>query len=288
MERRLGRGLGSLLGTSTSVEDHKAALELDLDQIRPNPRQPRKVFNPVALEELAASIRNHGILQPIVVRSAEPGYEIISGERRWRAAHTAGLKKILALIRPDVSDDQMLELALVENLQRQDLDAMERARGYQQMMETLHLTQEDVARKVGLNRATVANHVRLLDLPSEIQQAVSHELLSMGHARALLSLEDPGRALKFLGRITREGLSVRQVERMVRESTASADPISKPKEPPADAPWIKALEERLRERLGTKVALRNRPGYRGQISIDYFDRADLDRVIEILAPQEEL
>ena len=301
MERRLGRGLGSLLGSSTPVEGQKAGEALPLDLLEPNPYQPRKTFDPAALEELVASIRRHGILQPIVVRPVAPDlgggvlgvqrYQIVSGERRWRASRLAGLTTVPAVVRANVRDEDMLELALVENLQRQDLDAMERATGYQQMMKSLQITQEQVAEKVGLKRATVANHLRLLDLPPQAQEAVRNNLISMGHARAMLGLTDTAAMLALLGKIARQDLSVRDVERIVRESAsgrskqaAGAAVVLQPQGPA----WLRELEERMRERLGTQVRLRHTPAYRGQIVIEYFSREDLDRLCEILAPREEL
>jgi ParB family chromosome partitioning protein len=291
MERRLGRGLGSLLGNSSVLEDQKRAQDLPLEVIRPNPFQPRKTFDPAALEELADSIRRHGILQPIVVRPVSDGeaqYEIVAGERRWRASRIAGLSVVPAVVR-ELRDEQMLELALVENVQRKDLDAIERATGYQQMIRALKITQEQVAEKVGLQRATVANHLRLLELPPAAQEAVRRDLISMGHARALLGISDPTGVLALVERIAREDLSVREVERIVRESGRKKAGTSAVLTPPqASPPWVRELEERMRQRLGTKVQLRNNPGYRGQIVIEYFNRTDLDRLCQVLAPRDEL
>lgn len=288
MERRLGRGLGSLLGQSGSVEGQNAGTELPLDAIRPNPHQPRKTFDPAALEELSDSIRRHGVLQPIVVRPVGTGYELVSGERRLRASQLAGRTTIPASIRSDISDDQMLELAMVENLQRQDLDAMERATGYRLMMDSLQITQEQVAEKVGLKRATVANHLRLLELPAPAQEAVRRGLISMGHARALLGLADSKQVLGLVERIAREDLSVRTVEGLVRMQSNPTPAVEAPTQGLAVAPWVRELEERMRETLGTKVQLKNNPGFKGQIVIEYFNRADLDRLCQVLAPRREL
>lgn len=289
MERRLGRGLGSLLGGSDPVEPMKGAQELDIARVRPNPHQPRKTFDPQALEELTQSIRQHGVLQPIVVRPSGSSFEIVSGERRWRASQAAGRLTIPATVRADIRDDQMLELALVENLQRQDLDAMERAHGYRDMMETLQVTQEQVAEKVGLKRATVANHLRLLELPVQAQDAVRKGLISMGHARALIGIPKQERILSLVERIAREDLSVREVERIVREQ---AKPVSSAPAASAAAhpvlPWVRELEERMREHLGTKAKLQVGPGYRGQIVVEFYNRADLDRLAGLLAPKDEL
>ena len=303
MERRLGRGLGSLLGGSTADLPAKAPetpapdAELSILEIRPNPHQPRETFDPEGLEELRDSIRRHGVLQPVVVRAAAEGYELIAGERRWRAARLAGLERIPATIRHEVSDEVMLELALVENVQRRDLDALEKARGYRNMMEQLGLTQEQVAEKVGLKRATVANHLRLLELPEDIQGALIRGLITMGHARALLALPDGEAQAALLGTIVREGLSVRQTEARVRggsptggstPAAAAATAPAEPEAPEEELPWVTDLQRRMQIHLGTKVQLQNREGYKGKIVIDYYGREDLERLLEILAPREEI
>jgi ParB family chromosome partitioning protein len=289
MEKRLGRGLGSLLGEPAAPN---APAELELDRIRPNPFQPRTAMDPAGLEELSTSIRNHGILQPIVVRAASGGggFELISGERRWRAAKMAGLGQIPAVVRPNVPDAEMLELALVENLQRRDLNPIERARGFESMMTTLRITQEEVAAKVGLKRATVANHVRLLDLPEKIQEALAKGLISMGHARAMLGLLNSDAMLALLDQTVRKDLSVREVEQLVRAAArevAGAGPPT-PRVPPLASAWIDELQRRIQERLGTKVTVQNSDGYEGRIIIEYYSREDLDRLCEVLAPRETL
>jgi ParB family chromosome partitioning protein len=280
----------------------RADAEISILEIRPNPHQPRETFDPEGLEELRDSIRRHGVLQPVVVRAAGEGYELIAGERRWRAARLAGLERIPALIKGEVSDEVMLELALVENVQRRDLDAIEKARGYRNMMEQLGLTQEQVAEKVGLKRATVANHLRLLDLPEDLQGALVRGLITMGHARALLALEGSEAQAAMLGTIVREGLSVRQVEARVRAAVAppssgearaagsEAAAAEAPGAPEAaqELPWVTDLQRRMQIHLGTKVQLQNREGYKGKIVIDYYGREDLERLLEILAPREEI
>lgn len=315
MEKRLGRGLGSLLGNTkpaaappsapAAEEPRRVRLEgrdlVGLDEIRPNPYQPRQVFDPGGLQELRASIQNHGVLQPIVVRPSDDGYEIVSGERRWRAARMAGLDAIPVVIREGVGDDEMLELAMVENLQRRDLDPIERARGYQQMAERLGLTQDQVARRVGLQRSTIANHIRLLELDEPIQSALSAGRLSMGHARALLSVEDGMERLELARDIERDGLSVRDVERRTRGESASNEasksaasvPDRSDDEPPRSVePWAKGLEERIKLATGTKVEIRNRAtpggGMEGQVVLHYYDRSQLEGLIERLAPDAKL
>jgi len=287
MERRLGRGLGSLLGTSSGIETtRQSPTHLAIDDLQPNPYQPRRVFDAETLAELSDSIRTHGILQPIVVRAVARGYEIISGERRWRAARLAGLLTVPVVVRDQVPDTQMLELALIENVQRQELDAIERAHGYRQMMTELRITQEEVAAKVGLKRATVSNHLRLLELPPKIQEALGRGLVTMGHARAMLAHPNPTALDALVERVVREGLSVRQVETLVRNAGAT----TKPGEPlkTLRASWIDALEARLRESLGRRVSVKNGEAYRGQIVIEYYDRDDLDELCQRLAPQDEL
>lgn len=299
MERRLGRGLGSLLGAEEVIEpplrgraEEPGLLQLELGQIRPNPFQPRKTMDPAGLEELRDSISNHGILQPVVVRAAQGGYELISGERRWRAARLAGLSAVPAILRADVSDADMLELALVENVQRRDLDPIERAQGFQAIMDTLQITQEGVAAKVGLKRSTVANHLRLLELPSTVQDAISKGLITMGHGRALLALPGTEAMNRTLERVVREGLSVRDVERMARAQPVEATSSSEPRGGtpagtlvPATPPWAQDLERRIREHLGTKAAVQPGPGATGRIVLEYFSREGLDRLREVLAPR---
>ena len=291
-ERRLGRGLGALLSEPLDVGPEDQA-EIELDRIEPNPYQPRRSFDDDGLEELRASIETHGVLQPIVVRRFGDDYQLISGERRWRAARRAGLEAIPAVVREGVSDDQMLELALVENVQRRDLDPIERAVGFRRLMHALQLTQEQVAARVGLRRATVTNHLRLLDLPDGIQADLIHGRLSMGHARALLGLERPDEQLALAREAAEKDFSVRKVERLVRqrrsgsvrrqETTAAGSEAQ-----PAAEPWVLSLEDRLREALGTKVGVDNGNGYRGRIVIEYFGREDLERLIETLAPRKTL
>jgi ParB family chromosome partitioning protein len=300
MERRLGRGLGSLLGQAGAESTPAggggkpdAVHELPLKVIRPNPGQPRKMFDSEHLEELKQSIEAHGVLQPILVRPAAGGqYEIVSGERRWRAARLAGLQTIPVVVR--VADDaQSLELAIVENVQRQDLDPIEKAKGFQLLHESFGLNHEAIAARVGLQRSTIANFVRLLELPKEVQDGVSAGLLSMGHARALLGLRDAvGRRAAF-DQVVRQELSVRETERLVQSSNepqASAEPK---KQAPEAAhrprePWVGTLEARMREHLGAKVELQKGKGYRGRIVIHFNGRDDLERVTDLLGPKDLL
>lgn len=259
--------------------------EIPLAQIRPNPFQPRKTFAPEALAELQSSIREHGVLQPVVLRSVPGGYELIAGERRYRAAQAAGLKTIPAVVREGVTDQALLELALVENLQRADLDPIEKAQGFRQLLDQ-GLSQDQVAQRVGLGRPTVANFLRLLELSENVQKVVTEGLITMGHARALLGIADRARQEELCALAVRRGLSVRDVEQRVRE--LQGRPSSQVPAAPPTPPWARDMEARMRTALGTKVRLKNREGYRGEIVIEYHGRADLDRLYAQLAPKKSL
>lgn len=284
MERRLGRGLGSLLSTEPAPQEPRS--EVALAKIRPNPFQPRKTFPPEALAELQSSIQVHGVLQPVILRSAPGGYELIAGERRWRASQALGLQTIPAVFRDQVSDEAMLELALVENLQRADLDPIEKARGFKQLLDQ-GLTQEQVAQKVGLQRSSVANMLRLLELSEAVQKVVVEGLITMGHARALLGIADRARQEELCALAVRRGLSVREVEQRVRELQGRTEEKPRTVIPPPP-PWVRDMENRIRAHLGTKVQVKNGEGYQGQIVIDYHGRDDLDRLFSLLAPKKSL
>jgi ParB family chromosome partitioning protein len=285
MERRLGKGLSSLLG---GVVEEAAAHEIDIATISPNPFQPRKSMDPGGLEELRDSIANHGVMQPIMVRKHGSGYQLVAGERRWRAARLAGLERIPAVVREDLSDQDMLELALVENVQRRDLDPIERARGFKSLMDTLSVTQEGVAAKVGLKRATVANHLRLLDLPDRVQDAVAKGLIQMGHARALLGLNNPAHIEAALESCVRSDLSVRDVEQLVRERNAA--PTEAPAQPAAvqTATWVRGAERRLEEALGVPVTIRVDAQGKGEVRLRFATKDVAHRLLERLAPAQEV
>ena len=287
MERRLGRGLGSLLSDSavpSSPSDRPS--EIPISKIQPNPYQPRQSFSPEALKELQASIKLHGVLQPVVVRAVDGGFELISGERRWRACQALGLLAVPAVVREGVSNDAMLELALVENLQRADLDPIEKAKGFQKLLER-GMTQEQVAARVGLQRSTVANHLRLLDLDDGVQKALVEGLISMGHAKALLGLAGPARQAELCAVIARKGLSVRETELRVRELQGRSERLKETVVVQAPA-WVREMESRMRNHLGTKVQVKNSEGYRGHVVIEYHGREDLDRLYALLAPKKTL
>jgi len=289
MERRLGRGLGALLSAEPRLAVPTAPeprAEISLAKIRPNPYQPRKTFSPEALSELQNSIAQHGVLQPVIVRSTTGGYELIAGERRWKASQALGRQTIPAIVREGVSDQAMLELALVENLQRSDLDPIEKARGFQQLVDQ-GLTQDEVAREVGLQRSTVANFMRLLELSESVQMVVCQGLISMGHARALLGLTDRRRQDELCALAVRRGLTVRDVEMRVRELQGRGSERAKPLSAPPP-PWVSEMEARIRTHLGTRVQVRNGEGYRGEIVLEYHGREDLERLYALLAPKKVL
>jgi ParB family chromosome partitioning protein len=275
VQRRLGRGLDFLLSEPQAMDSGQVA-EIEVSQIRANPFQPRREFPAEELEELASSIREHGVLQPVVLRTVDGGYELIAGERRWRACQRLGVAKIPAIVR-EADDTQMLELALVENLQRQDLNAIEEARAYAAYVQRLDLTQEQAAQRLGKSRSAVANMMRLLDLPLDVQELVSRGTLTMGHARALLAVTDAEAQRELARRVDTESLSVRDVERMARQRSRPV--VERPVA--AKAAHVADLEHRLSEHLGTRVSLQDRRG-RGRIVIDYYSAEDLDRVLLLL------
>jgi ParB family chromosome partitioning protein len=263
---------------------------LALDQIRPCPLQPRKEFPPETLQELADSIKAQGILQPLIARRRDGQYELIAGERRWRAAQLAGLKEVPVLLR-EVDDRAALELSLIENLQRENLNPIEEAQGYAELMEKFQLRQEDVAAQVGKSRAAVANALRLLKLPAELQNALRDGALSLGHGKVLLGLDSAEDQTLAGQRVLRRGLNVRQTEELVdqlrrqRMMTTALAPGAK-SAPVERSAHMADLENRLRERLGTKVQLRYRQG-RGSLEIRFFSDAELERILQIVGLEPE-
>jgi ParB family chromosome partitioning protein len=282
----LGRGLNALL-PEESRNPGEQLLDLDIDLVEPNIEQPRTRFTEEKLEELAQSIKENGIIQPIVVRRKGNRFELIAGERRWRAAQKAGLRKVPAVIR-EVSDDKLLELALIENIQRQELNAVEEARAYQKLIKTLGLTQEMVANRVGKDRTFITNYLRLLRLPEDIQKLVEEEKISVGHARALLALEDITNQRKVARSVMDMTLSVRETERAVKRVLAGSTvekTISK-KSKTNDAN-VTAAETKLRRRFGTQIKiLPNGKGTGGKIEFEYYGEADLDRLFQLLMVSE--
>lgn len=276
-KQALGKGLGALIPDLSALDDNeKKALgivELALDKIIPNEYQPRKVFNDDKLRELAASIKEQGVIQPIIVHRAGSGFQLIAGERRWRASRLAGLKTIPALVK-EATKRELLEMALIENIQREDLNPLEAAEAYKRLQDEFKLTQEDLAKRVGKERSTVTNFLRLLGLPKEVKHDLATGALSMGHAKALLSLERVRDQLQAAALIVKKGLSV-------RESEALASRLKNPpKEKKArQQQELKAVEEKLRKSLGTKVSITAK-SKGGRIVIEYYSPEELDRILE--------
>lgn len=306
----LGRGLGALLGggpaatpsappavapatrpgPSAAADTRERVQRVALSRIRPSPFQPRKDFTDEALRELADSIKEQGVVQPLIVRAQPDHLELIAGERRWRASQLAGLAEVPVIVR-EASDTEALELALIENLQRENLNPIEEALGYRQLIEQFHLRQEDAAQKVGKSRVAVANALRLLKLAEELQTFVRNGLLSVGHAKVILGL--PGATDQKLAaeRVIKDGLNVRQTEDLVARMLAGtvAVPTAGASSPRSAAPrdvHVAALESRLQEKLGTKVTLRYRQG-RGALEVKFFTDEELERILELLGVNAE-
>jgi ParB family chromosome partitioning protein len=277
MKRALGRGLGALLPPPVEAEPDTGArlFDLPVESLVPNPHQPRRRFETGALEELASSIRASGVLQPIVVRRRGDQYEILVGERRWRAAQQAGLARVPALVR-EASDAEALELALVENLLREDLNPLEEADAYHRLLGEFGWTQDDLARRIGKDRSSIANALRLRRLPEAIQEDLRSGRLTMGHARALLGLASPEAQLRLRERILAQDWSVRATEEGVRESRRARARLRR------RAPDLEALEEELREMLGTRVKLVGSMT-RGRIELPYGSAAELERIHAVLS-----
>lgn len=269
--------------------DENGTLWVDPALLKPNPRQPRTYFDDEKLAELTESVRKEGILSPVIIEDANDGtFFIIAGERRTRAAKAAGLKKIPVQLRK-YSEQRKLEVALIENIQRTDLNALEEAQAYYDLMELGNLTQDQVAERVGKNRSTVANCLRLLKLPEDIQKALVTDSISSGHARAILSLENDSDKRILFGKIIGQGLSVRQSENIAKEMKSGISSVAKTdlKPEPKKDPNLAALEQKLIERLGTKVQLKG--GFsKGTISINYFSSEDLDRIFNLIVPDANL
>lgn len=279
----LGRGLSALLGEETGNQSNETYLEIDIDLIEPNSSQPRSRFAEEKLEELAQSIRANGIVQPIVVRKKGGRYQIVAGERRWRAAQKAGLQKIPSVIK-DVADEKLLELALIENIQRQELNAIEEARAYKNLIDTIGLTQEMIAERVGKNRTIVTTFLRLLKLPKDIQKLVEDEKLTAGHARALLMLNDADLQRKLAAKAIELSLSVREIEKSVKRIGKESNHFAEKKsiKPKLDAN-VKVAETKLRRRLGTQVnVMPDGKGTGGKIEVEYYSDSDLDRIYNLI------
>ena len=294
--RGLGKGLDALFGDmevsvepsskeeeSSAVHDieaaetHEGIKYIDINNIKPNANQPRKTFDEGKLEELADSIREHGLIQPLVVRKSTNGYEIVAGERRWRAARKIGIKEIPAIVR-ELSDEENMLLAIIENMQREDLDPIEEAEGISQMIETYGLSQEQVSKSLGKSRPYITNQLRLLKLPEEIRKMVSDGRLSSGHVRALITIDDEEKQIKLAVQAVEQGLSVRLVEALAKANKKVKKSKSAKKKKSAD---VKRVEEDLKVALGTKVNL-NQNGKKGKIEIEFYSKDELERLIELL------
>ncbi|WP_048601625.1 ParB/RepB/Spo0J family partition protein [Rubeoparvulum massiliense] len=274
----LGRGLDALL---PSIEDEHV-IDVKIDELRPNPYQPRKHFTQDAIEQLATSIKEHGVIQPLIVRKSIKGYEIVAGERRWRASRQAGLSTVPAIVK-DLDDRKMVEIALIENLQREDLNAIEIAEAYQQYMKQFALKQDEVAQRVGVSRSHVANYLRLLQLPLVIQEALAANKLTMGHAKALAGIKDEQVLVKMADRCIEEGWTVRICEEIVQQFIADVPRGTKNKKAKKESKdvFVKDLEEQLRNYFGTSVLIRQGKKH-GKIEIQYYSQEDLSRILQLL------
>jgi ParB family chromosome partitioning protein len=286
--KALGKGLAALLPARPAaapqpaperIQPSGAPLSLPIDRIDPNPLQPRTVFQPDRLRELAQSIEVNGIIQPLIVRANGDRYELIAGERRWRAARLAGLAEVPVVVQ-QTANDQLLEISLIENIQRDDLNPIEIANAFDKLHRDHQLTHEEIARRTGKDRSTVTNMLRLLKLPPDIQVLLAEHRLSMGHARAIIALPDPDIQRQLAEKTASQGLSVRQVERMVQKMTEEREPKS-PSEAQLD-PNVKAAVEELERVLGTRVRIVEKSEKRGRIEIEYFTPDDLDRIYTII------
>ena len=275
--KSLGRGLRALIPEDPFPEETARVTDIDVASIDANPYQPRKDFEPEALQQLKESIQKDGLLQPIVVRPNGERYEIIVGERRLRASKMAGLTRIPAMILPEMEDQQLLEMALIENLQREDLNPIEVAEGLHELIVQFQLTQEQAAEKIGKQRATVANLLRLLKLPEDIRDGVRTGQLSMGHARALLALDDPALQRSLFLRTVQKNLSVRRIEQLIQQLNSPPKDEGIPK---STTLFIARSEDRLRSLLGTQIRIKNRLRG-GVINIEYYSDEDLERLLEL-------
>ncbi len=278
MSKRLGRGLDALI-PSLSASESEAVTEIEIKQLRPNPYQPRKHFEHSRIEELAQSIKEHGLIQPIIVRKVLRGYEIVAGERRYRAAQMAKLEHIPAVVR-EMTEQQVMEVAIIENLQREDLNVLEVAEAYQKLMIEFHLTQEELALKVGKSRPHVANFLRLLQLPHIIQEYVSRGTLSMGHARAILGIKDNQHMLAIAKRTIEEEWSVRELEEWIQRINERV-PRETKKKPDSTNQYFKNIEENLQSTYGTFVKIKQGKN-KGKIEIEYTTQEDLERIVALL------
>jgi ParB family chromosome partitioning protein len=283
-KRPLGRGLSALISTTPPLADNDEIRDVETDLIRPSQQQPRTTFDQAKLEELAQSIQTTGIIQPLLVRPLGGMYELVAGERRWRAAQLAGLTRVPAIVR-DIPDEKVLELALIENIQRAELNPVEEAKAYKRLIETLGLTQDEVAQRVGRDRTFVTNYLRVLKLPKEIHELIESEKITFGHARALLSVQDPVAQRRLAQKIVNHNWSVRETERRVKYSDEGATKKTARSSPIQSDPNIRAAETKLRRFLGTQVRII--PGTPGRMEIEYYDLPDLHRLFTLITREGE-
>jgi ParB family transcriptional regulator, chromosome partitioning protein len=278
MAKGLGKGINALF-SSMEIGKEEVVQEVKIKDLRPNPYQPRKTFDPEAIEELKQSILEHGILQPLIVRKSIKGYEILAGERRFRAAKEAKLETVPVVVR-EFNEQQMMELALLENLQREDLTPIEEANAYQQLMTQLNLTQEQLAKRLGKSRPHIANHLRLLTLPKSIQQLISEGKLSMGHGRTLLGLKKKEKMQAVVEKVLKEQLNVRQLELLVQQINQNVPRETSKSKKEKDV-FIRERESYLTEKFGTAVKIK-RNKKKGKIEIEFYSQDDLERILELL------
>ncbi|MER3127167.1 ParB/RepB/Spo0J family partition protein [Bacillus pumilus] len=281
MAKGLGKGINALFNNVDSNEE--SVEEIKLKDLRPNPYQPRKTFDDDALSDLKESIQQHGVLQPIIVRKSIKGYDIVAGERRFRAAQQAGLTTIPAIVR-EFSETLMREIALLENLQREDLSPLEEAEAYASLLDHLSVTQEELAKRLGKSRPHIANHLRLLTLPDAVQKLIADGALSMGHGRTLLSLKNKKKLAPLVKKIVDEGLNVRQVEKLVQQLNENVPRETKKKEAPKDR-ILKERESFLQNYFGTSVTIKKQKK-KGKIEIEFLSNEDLERILELLSTRE--
>jgi ParB family transcriptional regulator, chromosome partitioning protein len=279
----LGRGLGALLSAEEPTKADES-FEIAIDLIEPSAMQPRTRFDETKLAELASSIKSNGVVQPLLVRRKGLRFELVAGERRWRAAQLAGLNRVPVVIR-EVPDDKLLELALIENIQREDLNAIEEAQAYRKLIETIGLTQESLAERVGRDRSYITNYLRLLRLPPDIQKLIEEAKLSTGHARTILATDDVDMQRRLARKIIERGLSVRETERLVRGMDKGDRSKAQSSHARITDPNIRAAESKLRRHLGTQVRINeNQSGTGGRIEIEYYGASDLERIYNLLMP----
>ena len=279
MKKGLGKGLEALISSTNQLEENnRNVLEIKINDVEPNAEQPRKVFDQEKLETLAQSIKEHGVVQPIVVRKEGARYIIVAGERRWRASKMAGLKTIPVVVK-DLTDKEVMEIALIENLQREDLNPIEEAEAYQRLMNEFQMTQEDVSKVVGRSRAAIANSVRLLSLAKEVQEMISDGRLTSGHARTLITINDNQRQKELATQIIEKGLNVRDTEKLAAKEDKRSVPKKAAKS--KDKPEVTDLVENLKMIFGTKIELQ-RGKDKGKIVIEYYSDEEFDRIIELL------